>query len=167
MLIMGLDPGLRTTGWGLIEANHNHIAMRKSGTIKIDHRGNLASRLCQLFYALEQIIQTHSPDVCSVEDMFVSHNGQTTLKLGHARSVILLVPSLKNLDIYEYAPTLVKKSVTGSGRADKRQIQRMINILLPNANPDSEHAADALAVAICHAQHERKHTSSMQKITNK
>ncbi len=153
MLIIGIDPGLRATGWGVISSNNNHISSVASGTIKPNAKNNLSVRLRYIFEQLSLVFDQQNPDSCAVEEIFVSHNAATTLKLGHARAIALLVPALHDLQIGEYAATLIKKTLSGSGRADKQQMRKMISILLPNAEPDSEHATDALAIAICHAQH--------------
>lgn len=153
MKILGLDPGLVNTGWGLIEHQNNHLKFIASGTIQTSQKQSLSNRLVTLYEALQDMIQSQQPEQAAVEETFVNKNGQTTLKLGQARAISLLVPALNGLTVTEYSPNLVKKSVVGTGHADKNQIDSMVKILLSGAQPESEHEADALAVAICHAHH--------------
>lgn len=153
MRIIGLDPGLRATGWGVIESHGSRLSHIANGTLKSDAALPLPQRLQQLFFALEQVIFDFKPDHAAVEETFVNSNGKTTLLLGQARAVSLLVPSLNQVAVAEYSANLVKKSVVGNGHAQKDQIQMMVEMLLPQCKPHSEHAADALAIAICHAHH--------------
>ncbi len=153
--ILGLDPGLRRTGWGLVVAEGNRLSFIASGTILSSDKEALAARLCQLHEGLSERVRTLAPDEVAVEETFVNKDAQATLKLGHARAVSLLVPALAGLPVSEYAANLVKKTVVGTGHADKRQIQAMVRILLPKADPASDDAADALAIAITHAHHRK------------
>jgi crossover junction endodeoxyribonuclease RuvC len=153
--ILGLDPGLRATGWGLIESQGTRLSYLASGVITSSADDPLAMRLKTLYEGLHQVMANWQPDEAAVEETFVNTNAQSTLKLGHARAVALLVPALAGLPVAEYAANLVKKSVVGTGHADKKQIQAMIKVLLPKAATNSADAADALAVAITHA-HGRK-----------
>lgn len=153
--ILGLDPGLRRTGWGLILVDGTRLSFVASGLVTSSDALSLAERLKQLHDGLAEMLGRVSPDEVAVEETFVNTNAQATLKLGHARAVSLLVPALAGLPVAEYAANLVKKTVVGSGHADKRQIGAMIRVLLPKADPDSEDAADALAIAITHAHHRR------------
>lgn len=149
--IIGIDPGLRNTGWGIVESMGNRLAFIAAGTIQSDAKGELARRLCQLHDGLAAIIASHSPQEAAVENTFVNRDAAATLKLGQARGIALLVPAMAGLSVAEYAPNLVKKAVTGAGHGEKAQVQMMVRTLLPRADFDTDHAADALAVAICHA----------------
>ena len=151
--IIGIDPGLRRTGWGVIETLGNSLRFVAAGTIKSDEKAPLAVRLRQLHDGLRAVIVDQSPDEAAVEQTFVNKDAVATLKLGQARGIAMLVPALAGLNVAEYAPNAVKKSVVGAGHADKGQIHMMVKVLMPKASFDSEHAADALAVAICHAHH--------------
>jgi crossover junction endodeoxyribonuclease RuvC len=151
--IVGIDPGLRHTGWGIVGAQSNKLSFIASGTIDTDSAAPLAERLKTLHDGLFQIIKSQLPDEAAVEATFVNRDGAATLKLGQARGICMLVPALAGLTVAEYAPNLVKKSVVGAGHADKVQIRAMVKLLLPRAEFKTEHAADALAIAICHAHH--------------
>jgi crossover junction endodeoxyribonuclease RuvC len=151
--IMGIDPGLRRTGWGVVETLGNSLHFVAAGTIKSDDKAPLAMRLCQLHDGLRDVVRLQSPDEAAVETTFVNKDAVATLKLGQARGIAMLVPALAGLAVAEYAPNAVKKTVIGVGHGDKRQIHMMVKVLMPKAVFDSEHAADALAIAICHAHH--------------
>lgn len=151
--IVGIDPGLRRTGWGVVESQGNGLRFIASGTIKSDDKTDLAFRLCQIHAGLTGVLAAFAPDEAAVEATFVNKDATATLKLGQARGVAMLVPALAGLRVAEYAPNAVKKAVIGVGHGDKGQIALMVKILLPKSTPDSEHAADALAIAICHAHH--------------
>jgi crossover junction endodeoxyribonuclease RuvC len=151
--IIGIDPGLRHTGWGLIGTQSNKLSFIASGTIDTDSAMPLAERLKTLHDGLLQIMQSQLPDEAAVENTFVNRDGAATLKLGQARGICMLVPALVGLSVAEYFPNLVKKSVVGAGHADKTQIRTMVKLLLPRAEFKTEHEADALAIAICHAHH--------------
>lgn len=151
--ILGVDPGLRRTGWGVIAAEGSRLSFVAAGVVRSDDAAPLADRLAALHAGLVEVLDRHAPHEAAVEETFVNTNPHSTLKLGQARGVAMLVPALAGLPVAEYAPNLVKKTVVGAGHAEKRQIQAMIAILLPTARVASPDAADALAVAICHAQH--------------
>ncbi len=151
--VLGVDPGLRRTGWGVIETIGNRLTFIASGTVTSDNRKTLAERLVQLHDGLTDIVRCLEPQEAAVELTFVNKDAGATLKLGQARGVALLVPSLAGLDVAEYAPNLVKKTVVGTGHAEKDQIRAMVKVLMPKAQFDSDDAADALAIAICHSQH--------------
>jgi crossover junction endodeoxyribonuclease RuvC len=153
--IVGIDPGLRRTGWGIVESQGNTLRFVAAGTVKSDDKAELAYRLCQIHAGLTGMLASFAPDEAAVEATFVNKDATATLKLGQARGVAMLVPALAGLRVAEYAPNAVKKAVIGVGHGDKNQIALMVKILLPKSTPDSEHAADALAIAICHAHHRR------------
>jgi crossover junction endodeoxyribonuclease RuvC len=153
MRILGLDPGLGTTGWGLIEADGNRLRHVANGQIKTDASAPLPRRLAALADQLEALIADHAPTAAAVEEVFVNKNPQSTLKLGQARGVVLMCAARAGIDVGEYSPTLVKKAVVGTGGADKAQVHAMIARLLPGAKIAGSDAADALAVAITHAHH--------------
>ena len=151
--IIGIDPGLRRTGWGIVESLGNSLHFVASGTIKSDDKGALAYRLCQLHDGLAEVLHATMPHEAAVEQTFVNKDAVATLKLGQARGIAMLVPARAGLVVAEYAPNAVKKAVIGVGHGDKKQIHMMVKVLLPKSTVDSEHAADALAIAICHAHH--------------
>ena len=151
--IIGIDPGLRQTGWGVISCLGTRLSFVASGTIKIGTDGELGERLVRLADALGEVILAYSPDEAAVEETFVNNNPASTLKLGQARGIALYVPARAGLQVGEYPPNLIKKSVVGAGHADKRQIRTMVKVLLPKATFDGDDSADALAIAICHAHH--------------
>ena len=153
--ILGVDPGLRRTGWGLVSLEGSRLGFVTCGTIGSDDKAPLALRLKQLHDGLIGVIRDTAPDEVAVEETFVNKDAQATLKLGHARAIAMLVPALAGLSVAEYAANLVKKTVVGAGHADKRQIHAMVRVLLPKADPASDDAADALAVAITHAHHRK------------
>lgn len=152
MRILGIDPGLRRTGWGLIAARGNRLTHLGHG-VCAPGDGPLADRLAALFAALSDVVVEAAPDAVAVEQTFVNRDGAATLKLGAARGIALLVPARAGLPVAEYAPNAVKKAVVGTGHAAKGQIAHMVAMLLPGAAPAGADAADALAVAICHAHH--------------
>lgn len=153
MILLGLDPGLGTTGWGVIVADGNRLTHVANGQIKTDSALPLATRLMALDMALTDIVLEYRPDGAAVEEVFVNVNPQSTLKLGQARGVILLNAARSGMEVGEYAARLVKKSVVGVGNASKEQVHAMIGRLLPGAKVAGTDAADALAVAITHAHH--------------
>jgi crossover junction endodeoxyribonuclease RuvC len=157
--LIGLDPGLRRTGWGVIDVRGQHLRFIADGVVTSTDTLELADRLNQLWHGLNEVLEAWRPEAAAVEESFVNKNPASTLKLGMARGVVLLVPSLKGLPVAEYAPNLVKKSITGSGHADKTQVQAMVRHLLPGALGTQADAADALAVAICHAHHAASSTA--------
>ena len=151
--VMGIDPGLRFTGWGLIETRGTRLSHVANGTVTSDGNLGLAERLLQIHEGLEEVLRAYAPDEVAVEQTFVNRDGAATLKLGQARGIALLVPAQAGLTVAEYAPNKVKKSVVGVGHANKDQILAMVSMLLPNTEIRSPDAADALAIAICHAHH--------------
>ena len=151
--ILGIDPGLRNLGWGVIEAQGSRLSFVACGSIHPKQDRALSERLRQLHVELAAVIATHRPDEAAVEETFVNRDPQGTLKLGQARGIALVVPALAGLAVAEYAANLVKKTVTGTGHAEKAQIAMMLKVLLPRSDAASPDAADALAVAITHAQH--------------
>ena len=153
MRILGLDPGLRHTGWGVLDVDGNRLRYVADGRVDSDDKADLATRLVQLHDGLVEVIRSWTPDEAAVEETFVNKNPTSTLKLGLARGVALLTPALHKLKVYEYPANLIKKSVVGAGHAGKEQVQMMVRVLLPASQAESPDAADALAVAICHAHH--------------
>jgi crossover junction endodeoxyribonuclease RuvC len=153
MLILGLDPGLACTGWGVIRADGNRLTHLANGHCRTPAQSALPERLALLHAQLQAVIAEHRPAAAAVEEVFVNDNPQSTLKLGQARGVVLLVPAQAGLAIGEYSPRLVKKALVGTGAADKRQVHAMVQRLLPTAVIAGADAADALAVAITHAHH--------------
>jgi crossover junction endodeoxyribonuclease RuvC len=153
MRLLGLDPGLRHTGWGVIEAAGNRLSHVADGVVHSDGTQSLAERLVALFRQLNAILDRYQPDEAAVEETFVNKNPSSTLKLGVARGVVLLAPAERGIPVAEYSTNLIKKSVVGAGHAEKIQIQMMVRRLLPGCAVASADAADALAVAICHAHH--------------
>jgi crossover junction endodeoxyribonuclease RuvC len=151
MRLIGFDPGLRNTGWGVIDTKGNHLTYVADGTVRPSVSQDLASRLHELHDALADVLGTYAPEEAAVEESFVSKNYGSTLKLGQARGVVLLAPALFGIPVAEYSANRVKKSVVGAGHADKNQIQLMVTRLLPGCQFSSADSADALAVAICHA----------------
>ncbi len=152
MRVLGLDPGLRALGWGIIDMDGTRLSHVANGTC-LSGDGSLATRLCRLHDALSDIVHRFTPDAAAVEETFVNRDGAGTLKLGQARGIALLVPARAGLEVGEYAPNKVKKTVVGTGHADKRQVAHMVKIQLPGAEIAGSDAADALAIAICHAFH--------------
>ena len=150
MQVIGFDPGLRRTGWGIVDSLNGRLRHVANGTCTTE-AGELAGRLAALHTQIEAVILQHRPDQAAVEHTFVNKDAAGTLKLGQARAISLLVPAQQGLDVAEYAPNAVKKAVVGVGHADKAQIQHMVAMLLPGAEVHGADAADALAVAICHA----------------
>ena len=151
--MLGLDPGLGTTGWGLIRAEGNRLSHVANGQLKTIAAEALPKRLAHLASQLEALLADHTPDAAAVEEVFVNKNPQSTLKLGQARGVALMIAARAGVEVGEYAPTLVKKAVVGTGAADKAQVHAMVQRLLPGAAIAGPDAADALAVAIAHAHH--------------
>ncbi len=160
--ILGLDPGLRKTGWGIIVAEGSKLGFVACGCVESDAALSLAKRLRQLHEGLSRVIADWAPGEAAVEETFVNRDPQSALKLGQARGIALLAPAMAGLGVAEYAANLVKKTVVGVGHADKAQVQMMIRVLLPKAETRSADAADALAVAICHAQHRGIRTLAAQ-----
>jgi crossover junction endodeoxyribonuclease RuvC len=153
MKILGLDPGLGTTGWGIIRADGNRLSHLANGQLKTDASEPLPKRLSHLASQLEALLADHQPEAAAVEEVFVNKNPQSTLKLGQARGVALMVAARAGLEVGEYAARLVKKAVVGNGAAEKAQVHAMVQRLLPGTAIAGPDAADALAVAITHAHH--------------
>ena len=151
--ILGLDPGLRNTGWGIVDSKGNSLSYVAHGVAKSDSGDDLAPRLSQLYQELLKIIEIYRPHEAAVEETFVNKNPSSTLKLGMARGIVLLAPAQAGLVVGEYAANRVKKSVVGVGHADKNQVALMVQRLLPGSGAVMADAADALAVAICHAHY--------------
>jgi crossover junction endodeoxyribonuclease RuvC len=160
--ILGLDPGLRNLGWGVVDWDGTRLAFVACGTITSEPEQTMGERLAALFLGLEGVLQCWTPLEAAVEETFVNGNARSALKLGQARGIALLVPARLGLTIAEYAPNSVKKTVTGSGHADKAQIRAMLRYLLPKAAPETSDAADALAIAITHAHHRRARALAAQ-----
>lgn len=153
--IIGIDPGLRRTGWGIIACEGSKLTYVADGTLCPDPDLALSDRLLVLHRLLSDVLAGWQPEEAAVEETFVNKDARATLKLGHARGISLLVPATAGLRVAEYAPNMVKKSVVGAGHAGKQQITAMVKMLLPRCTPHSADSADALAVAICHAHHRR------------
>lgn len=149
--ILGLDPGLRRTGWGVVAVDGSRLAWIAHGVIAPRETAPFSERLLTLFEGVEAIIAEHAPHEAAIEETFVNANGQSTLKLGHARAAAMIAPARAGLSVAEYSATVVKKAVVGTGAADKDQIAFMVARLLPTAGSPTKDAADALAVAIAHA----------------
>jgi crossover junction endodeoxyribonuclease RuvC len=155
LVILGIDPALQHTGWGVIRVEGSHISHIDSGRISTKPVESMDARLLLLHQKLSDVIDQYQPNVAAIEETFVSGNAQTALALGQARGAILLTLALKAVTVHSYAATLIKKTIAGAGRADKEQVLRMVQLLLPAAKPTSSDAADALATALCHAQHRK------------
>lgn len=153
MRLLGLDPGLQKTGWGIVEAEGSRLRHVANGVVKSDPKKTLSDRLVELYDGLTDVISEWQPMSCAVEETFVNKNPTSTLKLGQARGIALLVPARAGIAVAEYTPNHVKKSVVGAGHAGKEQVDAMVQILLPGVKINGPDAADALAVAICHAHH--------------
>ena len=151
--ILGIDPGLRNTGWGLIEAQGTRLTYVGCGSIHTDAATSLAERLALIHRSIARLIDDERPAEAAVEETFVNRDPQSTLKLGQARGAALAVLALRELPVAEYAANLIKKTVVGVGHAEKAQVQMMVKMLLPASQAKTPDAADALAVAICHASH--------------
>lgn len=158
MKVLGIDPGLRNMGWGVIEMDGPRLRHIANGVIHSDGTDELAARLSALFRGLCAVIAAYAPDAAAVEQTFVNKDATGTLKLGQARGIALLAPAEAGLAVGEYAPNAVKKTVVGVGHAAKEQVQHMVRIQLPGVSFDSPDAADALAIAICHARHLQSRT---------
>jgi crossover junction endodeoxyribonuclease RuvC len=153
MRLIGLDPGLQRTGWGVIQARGNALGFLAAGVVTTDPRQSLALRLDALYRSLAQVIGAHAPDAAAIEETVVNVNGASSLKLGQARGVVLLAAAHAGLAVTEYASKTVKRAVVGTGAAHKRQVAMMVRMLLPGSGRLTLDAADALAIAICHAHH--------------
>ncbi len=153
--ILGIDPGLRRTGWGMVEIAGNALSFIGCGSVTTRDAVGLALRLLAIHDGLMRILEEFRPDEAAVEATFVNKDATATLKLGQARGIAMVVPARAGVPVAEYAPNLVKKSIVGAGHGDKTQVRMMIGVLLPKADPTSDDAADALAVAVTHAHHRR------------
>jgi crossover junction endodeoxyribonuclease RuvC len=151
--ILGIDPGLRRTGWGVVAIEGSRLSFLGCGSLASDDKVALSLRLVSIHDGLQRVVVAHAPDEAAVEATFVNRDAAATLKLGQARGIAMLVPALAGLPVAEYAPNLVKKTIVGAGHCEKVQIRMMVKVLLPKADPQSDDAADALAVAVTHAHH--------------
>ena len=156
--IIGIDPGLRNTGWGVIEAEGTRLSYIADGSVHSEADAPLATRLLQIHTQLAEVLKNFMPDEAAIEETFVNKDARATLKLGQARGAAMLVPALAGISVAEYAPNVVKKSVVGSGHAEKDQVKHMVKVLLPRAELNSADSIDALAIAICHAHHRGSQT---------
>ncbi len=162
-IILGIDPGLQHTGWGVVAANGNHLSFIACGAIHPDTKKPMAERLRELNEGIKKIVELYKPQEAAVEETFVNKNSATSLKLGQARGAVLLSLALEGLPVAEYSANLVKKTVVGNGHADKGQVAMMVKTLLPASNAMNADAADALATAICHA-HQRTFTEIAKRV---
>ena len=153
--ILGIDPGLRRTGWGVVDVAGNRLIFVACGSVETNEHDEVAARLVAIHRGLARVLTEHRPQEAAVEATFVNKNAAATLKLGQARGVALLAPAQAGVSVAEYVPNLVKKTIVGVGHCDKSQIRMMLGVLLPKAAPPSHDAADALAIAITHAHHRR------------
>lgn len=151
--ILGIDPGLRRTGWGVVEISGNRLTFIGCGSVTTNDREVLSLRLLAIHDGLGRILDEFRPDEAAVEATFVNKDAQATLKLGQARGIAMVVPAKAGVPVTEYAPNLIKKSIVGAGHGDKAQVRMMVGVLLPKADPTSDDAADALAIAVTHAHH--------------
>jgi len=157
--ILGIDPGLRRTGWGIVRIEGNRLSFLGCGSLATDDEAALAVRLLAIHDGLRRVVADHGPHEAAVEATFVNRDAAATLKLGQARGIAMLVPAIAGLPVAEYAPNLVKKTIVGAGHCEKVQIRLMVKVLLPTADPQSDDAADALAVAVTHAHHRQSAVS--------
>jgi crossover junction endodeoxyribonuclease RuvC len=164
MRLLGLDPGLQRTGWGLIEVLGNRLQFLEAGIVTTDPAHDLAIRLDALYRGLQEVVLRHRPHAAAVEQTVVNVNADSSLKLGHARGVVLLAAAHAGLDVTEYAAKTVKRAVVGTGAAQKRQVAMMVRMLLPGSGRVSGDAADALAVALCHAHHHSAQTRLLEAL---
>jgi crossover junction endodeoxyribonuclease RuvC len=151
--IIGIDPGLRHTGWGIIEADGTRLSYIADGAVHSVNEDDLATRLLQIHEQILAVLDEFKPDEAAIEETFVNKDARATLKLGQARGVVMLAPILRKIGVAEYAPNVIKKTVVGVGHAEKDQVKHMVKILLPRAQLNTVDSIDALAIAICHAQH--------------
>tara|TARA_B100000073_G_scaffold346157_1_gene356890 strand:+ start:2877 stop:3383 length:507 start_codon:yes stop_codon:yes gene_type:complete len=151
MQIIGIDPGLRKTGWGIVSVEGNIITHVSNGTLKSSESNDLSQRLLEIFVQLIKVIEDFKPQVAAVENTFINKDAAGALKLGQARAIALLAPAKLKLPVFEYAPNTIKKAVVGVGHADKLQVKTMVQIQLPKAKFDGQDSVDALSIALCHA----------------
>lgn len=161
MRILGLDPSLSSTGWGVIEIENNRLRYVADGFIKTDTKADLPSRLAVIHRTLNEVIELYKPDEAAIEQVFLNENPMSTIKLGMARGVVILVPALFNVPVTEYEPTKVKKALVGVGRAEKSQVETMVKVLLPGCKPKNNDSSDALAMAITHYNYRRSRVLGM------
>lgn len=152
-IILGIDPGLQKTGWGVIVSEGSRLKFVACGMVKSTPKAPLAERLMALHEGIKSVVECYQPDTAAIEETFLNANARSSLALGHARGVLMMTASLCDVGVSEYAATLVKKSIVGVGRAEKGQVKMMVQQLLPQAEIQTEDEADALAIAICHANH--------------
>ena len=150
MRILGLDPSISSTGWGIIDVNGNRLSYVADGFITTSNKEPLSKRLHTIYTELQKVIEQYKPDEASIEITFLNSNPETSLKLSMARGVVFLMPALYNIPLYEYEPNKIKKALTGVGKADKTQVETMVKILLPGCQPKNNDSSDALAIAITH-----------------
>lgn len=153
MRILGLDPSLSSTGWGVIEIENNRVKYIADGFIPTDSKAPIEERLKEINKVLCEVIEVYKPDEASIEQVFLNSNPTSTIKLGMARGVVIMTPAQYGISVTEYEPTKVKKAVVGVGRAEKAQVETMVKILLPGCKPKNNDSADALAIALCHFQY--------------
>jgi crossover junction endodeoxyribonuclease RuvC len=151
--IIGLDPGLRNTGWGVIESEGSRLMYVADGSVHSDADDDLAVRLLVIHEQIVRVLKEFEPDEAAIEETFVNTDARATLKLGQARGVVMLAPASLKIPVAEYAPNQIKKSVVGAGHAEKQQVKHMVKLLLPKAVMKTADSVDALAIAICHAHH--------------
>ena len=156
--IIGIDPGLRNTGWGVVAQEGTKLSYVADGSVHSDAAAPLAERLLQIHAQLMEVIRAHQPDEAAVEETFVNSDARATLKLGQARGVVMLAPAMLGIPVSEYAPNMIKKTVVGAGHAEKDQVKHMVRLLLPKAQMKTADSTDALAIAICHAHHRGSRT---------
>ncbi len=151
--ILGLDPSLSSTGWGVIEVENNRVRYLADGFIPTDVKKPIAERLDEINRALRQVIELYKPEEAAIEKVFLNTNPESTIKLGMARGVVIMTPAQYGISVTEYEPNKVKKAVVGVGKAEKNQVETMVKILLPGCKPKNNDASDALAIALCHFQY--------------
>lgn len=159
MRILGLDPSISSTGWGIIDVEGNRLSYVADGFIATKAKEGLSKRLHTIYNELKRVIELYKPDEASIEITFLNDNPETSLKLSMARGVVFLMPALYNIPLYEYEPNKIKKALTGVGRADKKQVETMVKILLPGCQPQNNDASDALAIAITHCNLRKSYNS--------
>jgi crossover junction endodeoxyribonuclease RuvC len=156
--IIGIDPGLRNTGWGILESEGSRLIYVADGAVHSDADLPLAERLLQIHEQLISVLKEFAPDEAAIEETFVNVDARATLKLGQARGAVMLAPAMLKIPVSEYAPNQIKKSVVGAGHAEKAQVKHMVKVLLPKALMKTADSTDALAIAICHAHHRGSQT---------
>jgi crossover junction endodeoxyribonuclease RuvC len=156
--IIGIDPGLRNTGWGVVESEGSRLIYVADGAVHSDADLPLAERLLQIHEQLISVLREFTPDEAAIEETFVNVDARATLKLGQARGAVMLAPAMLKIPVSEYAPNQIKKSVVGAGHAEKAQVKHMVKVLLPKALMKTADSTDALAIAICHAHHRGSQT---------